>query len=127
MWSIPAWDTIKCTFVENNNGSGVVTTTRIQDVAIACCFPHHRHIYQMQCLDEIYSRRLFFNRVFGTGDGCPEQFREISNDMLRKCKGVPLAINSIASLLANKSMHVETWEKICNSLGYELDTNPTLE
>ena len=81
----------------------------------------------MQCLDEIYSRRLFFNRVFGTGDGCPEQFRQISNDMLRKCKGVPLAINSIASLLANKSMHVETWEKICNSLGYELDTNPTLE
>jgi len=81
----------------------------------------------MQCLDEIYSRRLFFNRIFGTGDGCPEQFREISDDMLKKCKGVPLAITSIASLLANQSLHVETWEKIRNSLGYALDTNPTLE
>ena len=81
----------------------------------------------MQCLDELHSRRLFFNRIFGTGDGCPEQFREISDDMLKKCKGVPLAITSIASLLANQSLHVETWEKIRNSLGYALDTNPTLE
>ncbi|RLN28776.1 hypothetical protein C2845_PM05G18570 [Panicum miliaceum] len=127
LWSIPAWDTIKCAFVENNNGSGVITTTRIQDVATACCFPYHPHVYQMQCLDELYSRRLFFNKVFGTEDGCPDQFREISEDMLRKCKGVPLAITSITSLLANQSMHVETWERIRNSLGYELDTNPTLE
>jgi len=69
----------------------------------------------------------FFKRLFGTQDGCPQQFRKISNDMLRKCKGVPLAITSIASLLANQSMHVELWEKIHNSMGSELDTNPTLE
>ncbi|CAN6355991.1 unnamed protein product [Urochloa humidicola] len=81
----------------------------------------------MQYLDELYSRRLFFSRVFGTEDGCPEQFKDVSDDMLRKCKGVPLAVNSIASLLANQRMHVETWDKIRNSLGYELDTNPTME
>jgi hypothetical protein len=80
----------------------------------------------MQPLNEIHSRRLFFKRVFGTEDSCPEQFIEISHGMLRKCKGVPLAITSIASLLANH-MHVEIWEKIHNSLGSELYTNPTLE
>ncbi|WVZ95951.1 hypothetical protein U9M48_041651 [Paspalum notatum var. saurae] len=122
------WRTIECALVENNNGSRVITTTRHQDIATTCCFPGQGHVYLMQPLDEHHSRRLFFKRLFNTEDGCPEQFRDISNDVLRKCKGVPLAITSIASLLANpSSKHVETWEKIRNSLGYELDSNPTLE
>ncbi|WVZ95949.1 hypothetical protein U9M48_041649 [Paspalum notatum var. saurae] len=90
-------------------------------------FPGQGHVYHMQPLDENHSRRLFFKRLFDTEDGCLEQFRDISNDMLRKCKGVPLAITSITSLLANRNKNVETWEKIRNSLGYELDSNPTLE
>ncbi|RCV18633.1 hypothetical protein SETIT_3G317500v2 [Setaria italica] len=102
IWSINAWEIIKCIFVENNN---------------ACCCQCQGHVYQMQPLNELHSRNLFFKRVFGTVD----------DNILRKCKGVPLTITSIASLLANKSMHVETWERIHNSLGSELDTNPTLE
>ena len=39
LWSIKDWRTIECTFVENNNASRVITTTRIQDVGTACCFP----------------------------------------------------------------------------------------
>jgi len=112
--------------VENNNASRVITTTRIQDVGASCCFLSQGHVYQTQPLNELHSRRLFFKRLFDTEDSCPEQFREISHDMLRKCKGVPLAITSIASLLANH-MHVDIWGKIHNSLGSELYTNPTLE
>ena len=104
----------------------MITTTRNQEVGTACCFPSQGYVYQMQPLNELHSRRLFFKRLFDTEDSCPEQFREISHDMLRKCKGVPLAITSIASLLANH-MHVDIWEKIHNSLGSELYTNPTLE
>ncbi|XP_066363146.1 disease resistance protein RGA5-like isoform X1 [Miscanthus floridulus] len=126
LWSIKDWRSIGCAFVENNNGSRVITTTRIQDVGAACCFPSQGHVYQMQPLNKIHSRRLFFKRLFDIEDNCPEQFREISDDMLSKCKGVPLAITSISSLLANH-MHVEIWEKIHNSLGSELGTNPTLE
>ncbi|CAD6273181.1 unnamed protein product [Miscanthus lutarioriparius] len=125
-WSIKDWHTIECALVENNNASRVITTTRIQDIGIACCFPSQGYVYHMQPLNELHSRRLFFKRLFDTEDRCPEQFREISNDMLRKCKGVPLAITSIASLLANH-MQVETWEKIYCSLGSQLDSNPTLE
>jgi hypothetical protein len=80
----------------------------------------------MQPLNELHSRRLFFKRLFDTEDSCPEQFREISDQTLRKCKGVPLAITSIASLLANH-MHIEAWEKIHNSMGFQLDTEPTLQ
>ncbi|KAF8659754.1 hypothetical protein HU200_058216 [Digitaria exilis] len=127
IWSINAWEIMKCIFVENNNGSRVITTTRVQNVATACCCRYQGHIYKMQPLNELQSRNLFFRRVFDTVDGCPQHFKGISDSMLRKCKGVPLAITSIASLLANNSMDVETWERIYNSLGSELDTNPTLE
>ena len=112
--------------MESNNASRVITTTRIQDVGTAFCFPSQGHVYQMQPLNELHSRRLFFKRLFDTEDSCPKQFTKISDDMLKKCKGVPLAITSIASLLANH-MHVEIWEKIHNSMGSQLDTNPTLE
>jgi hypothetical protein len=126
LWSITDWGIIKCAFVENNNASKVITTTRIQDVAKASRIPSQGHVYQMQPLNELHSRRLFFKRLFDTEDSCPEKFRKISDQMLRKCKGVPLAITSIASLLANH-MHIEIWEKIHNSLGSELDTNHTLK
>jgi len=29
----------------------------------------------------------FLKRLFDTEDGCPKQFKEISDDMLKKCKG----------------------------------------
>ena len=73
--------------MENNNDCRVITTTRIQDVATACCFSGQGHVYHMQPLNELHSRRLFFKRLFDTEDGCPKQFKEISDDMLKKCKG----------------------------------------
>ncbi|KAL6851956.1 hypothetical protein ACP4OV_020141 [Aristida adscensionis] len=127
LWSITAWDIIKCAFVQNKNGSRVVTTTRTHDVAIACCSHCLGRVHEMQPLNMIDSRRLFFKRLFQSEGCCPEQFKAIAEDMLRRCKGVPLAIISVASLLASQGMHVEKWEKIRNSLSSELETNRTLE
>ncbi|KAL6897947.1 hypothetical protein ACP4OV_006906 [Aristida adscensionis] len=126
IWNTEAWDTIKCAFVQNHNGSRVITTTRIRQVATACCLNYRGHLHDMQPLNEIDSRRLFFKRVFGTED-CPENFRAIAEDMLKKCKGVPLAITSIASLLASQGMDVEEWEKTRDSLGSEMEKSGTLE
>ncbi|KAF8666394.1 hypothetical protein HU200_053501 [Digitaria exilis] len=126
LWSIEAWKTIECALVKNNNGSRVITTTRMHEVAKACCTGFPEHVYHMEPFSDLHSRWLFFKRVFGTEDSCPEESREISADMLRKCKGVPLAIISIASLLAIKTRHVDPWKKIFKSLGSELDTNPNL-
>jgi hypothetical protein len=84
-------------------------------------------VYEMQPLNNHDSRSLFFKRVFNTEDSCPKQYREISEDMLRKCGGVPLAITSVASLLATHGKDVEKWEKIRDSMGSALEKNPTLE
>ena len=84
-------------------------------------------MYEIQPLNSLDSRSLFFKRLFNTEDGCPKQYREISEDMIKKCRGVPLAITSIASLLESQGMHVEKWEKIRDSLGYELETSSKME
>uniref|UniRef100_A0A0D9X155 NB-ARC domain-containing protein n=1 Tax=Leersia perrieri TaxID=77586 RepID=A0A0D9X155_9ORYZ len=48
--------------------------------------------------------------------------------ILGKCGGTPLAIVSIAGLLASKPVHSkDLWQKIYSSLGSELESSPSLE
>uniref|UniRef100_A0A8R7UT80 NB-ARC domain-containing protein n=2 Tax=Triticum urartu TaxID=4572 RepID=A0A8R7UT80_TRIUA len=71
---------------------------------------------------------LFFNRVFGSEDDCPPQFKDISAEILRMCGALPLAIITIASLLASRQARSnDEWESIRNSLGAKFVINPTLE
>uniref|UniRef100_A0A0D3HUC2 NB-ARC domain-containing protein n=1 Tax=Oryza barthii TaxID=65489 RepID=A0A0D3HUC2_9ORYZ len=56
IWSTKIWNIIQCAFVQNNYGSRVIITTRIEDVATKCSFDFHGMVYKMQPLDEVNSR-----------------------------------------------------------------------
>ncbi|KAF2918541.1 disease resistance protein RGA5-like [Oryza sativa Japonica Group] len=130
LWDAPTWNIIRSVFPENGMGCRIIVTTRSEDVARWVCCNHRRFIYRMEPLSDENSRWLFFNRIFGSEDGCPSQFREISAQILKKCSGLPLAIITIASLLANQPAphKKEYWESIRNSIGtWGSGTNPTLE
>ncbi|KAL6623042.1 hypothetical protein ACP70R_032921 [Stipagrostis hirtigluma subsp. patula] len=121
LWDESAWDILRCALPNNDHASRVITTTRIETVAIACCSYRHECVYKMAPLDYQHSKRLFLNRVFGSDDTCPEQLRDVSSEILEKCAGLPLAIISISSLLANQSTtSFEQWEHLRNSLGNKL-------
>jgi NB-ARC domain. len=82
----------------------------------------------MKPLNSDDSKKLFFNRVFGFEDGCPSQYEKVSAEILKKCGGLPLAIITIASLLACRPARImQEWERIRNSLGTPFGTNPSLE
>ena len=84
-------------------------------------------MYEMEALSDVHSKKLFFKRTFGSEDSCPEGLKQVSNEILKKCGGLPLAIISISSLLANKPSLKDEWEKVRRSIGSALDKNRSLE
>ncbi|KAG2602984.1 hypothetical protein PVAP13_5KG737150 [Panicum virgatum] len=128
IWSISAWDTIKYAFPENNLSSRIIATTRIVEVARSCCpRDDFYRIYEMEALSDLHSKRLFFKRIFGSEDCCPDVLKQISIKILKKCGGLPLAIISISSLLANRPKIKDEWERVSRSIGSALEKNPSLE
>ncbi|CAM0877184.1 unnamed protein product [Alopecurus aequalis] len=117
IWDTPTWEIVKCAFVDSNLGSRIVTTTRIFEVATTA-----NDVYKMKPLSEENSRELFLKRLFG---GKYNQPAELSEKILHKCGGVPLAIITIASLLAGKRR--EDWPTVCDSIGFGYGDNKEVE
>ncbi|KAF6981589.1 hypothetical protein CFC21_000050 [Triticum aestivum] len=125
IWDKSVWNNIRCALIENECGSRVIATTRILDVA-----KEVGGVYQLKPLSTSDSRKLFHQRIFGTEDKCPHiQLAEVSEKILQKCGGVPLAIITLASMLASKKEHENTytyWFKVYQSMGSGLGNNPDL-
>ena len=102
--------------------SRIITTTRIIDVA-----EHVGGCYRLKPLSDESSEILFYGRIFGSKDKCPRQYSEVSKNILKKCGGVPLAIITTSSLLANKSEDIRVWNDVCSSIGYGLGRNPGMD
>ncbi|CAN6271440.1 unnamed protein product [Urochloa humidicola] len=116
IWNIEHWDVIVLALIENNKGSRIITTTRIVDVAskVGGC-------YMLKPLSPENSKILFYGRIFGSKDKCPSKFLNVSEKILKKCGGVPLAIITTSSLLANKSEDINEWHDVCDSIGKGLE------
>jgi len=52
---------------------------------------------------------------------------EISEEIIKKCRGVRLAIITTSSLLANKLGNKKEWYEFCQSIGSGLGRNPHME
>lgn len=88
------------------------TTTRKLEVANGA-----NEVYRLQPLSYDNSKKLFYTRLFGGEDECPNNnVDELSKIVLKKCGGVPLAVVTMASLLLGKS--IEEWSEVCNSPGF---------
>ena len=129
LWDASSWEIVKCAFPESHSGSKVLITTRNESVAVACCNFHREFVYRMRPLNDNDSKQLFYSRVFGLGNACSQPFEEPSEKILQKCGGLPLAIISIASLLASQSntSSLDQWNYVLKSLSSDLRSNPTLE
>ncbi|KAM3412531.1 hypothetical protein ACQJBY_003942 [Aegilops geniculata] len=128
VWRAAAWDKLKVAFPHDNDEEGsIVITTRSHDVATSCHTSRDDRIYQMEPLPQNDSELLFFKTVF-VSEECPTEMQEVSKAILARCKGMPLAIVSIGRMLARRQNKTPAeWQKVCERLGSELDTNPTLE
>ncbi|XP_066338468.1 disease resistance protein RGA5-like [Miscanthus floridulus] len=130
IWDITVWEMIKCALPDNCYGNKIITTTRILNIA-----EQAGGAYKLEPLSMNNSRKLLYQRIFGNeskdknedNEKCPDELVEVSEKILKKCAGVPLAIITMASLLASKARNKMEWCKVCNSVGTGLENNSALE
>uniref|UniRef100_A0A0E0J9W0 Jacalin-type lectin domain-containing protein n=1 Tax=Oryza nivara TaxID=4536 RepID=A0A0E0J9W0_ORYNI len=108
IWDKPTWQLLKCVLIDNDHGSKIITTTRNMDVAKLCCYSDDVDgtIQIQQPLSVADSEKLLYHKVFHN-ERCPPQLQGISQKILKRCGGLPLAIITIASLFANRQTQTE--------------------
>ncbi|GAB4830248.1 hypothetical protein Ancab_019888 [Ancistrocladus abbreviatus] len=107
------WDLLKKPFNESVHGSKLIVTTRNEGVAsVMGAIP----IFRLKELSDEDGWSLFSQRAFENGNCCPDDspLVVVGRKIVRKCKGLPFAIKTLAGLLHSKA-EITQWEDILNS------------
>ncbi|KAE8802388.1 Disease resistance protein RPM1 [Hordeum vulgare] len=86
-------------------------------------------ILTMGALPEDKAWDLFCKKAFpkDTNHQCPIELKPSSMEIVSKCKGLPLAIVSVGSMLRVREKTVEEWRRINDQLGWEIINNSRLD
>ncbi|KAL5993635.1 hypothetical protein ACLOJK_040887 [Asimina triloba] len=128
-WGVDAWKFLSISLPARENGNRVILTTRRADIASACCAEPFDHRYDLQPLDQMKAWSLFCRRAHPSNEGnhCPPKLEELARSFVKKCRGLPLAIVMLGSLLATKDQKYVTWELMHCALGSELENDEHLK
>ncbi|KAG5578420.1 hypothetical protein H5410_058554 [Solanum commersonii] len=110
------WDDLRNLFVQGRMGSKIIVTTRKESVALMM----GNEQISMDNLSTEASWSLFKRHAFENMDpmGHPE-LEEVGKQIAAKCKGLPLALKTLAGMLRSKS-EVQEWKRILRSEIWEL-------
>ncbi|XP_028107731.1 putative late blight resistance protein homolog R1B-23 [Camellia sinensis] len=121
IWDIGAWDDLKMYFPNDNNGSRVMFTSRLKELAMHASPDCHPHC--LRFLTEEESWALLQRKVF-QNESCPPELIEIGKQIMKKCGGLPLAIVIIAGLLAKNIKTQESWKQVAQSVSSYIVSDP---
>ncbi|CAL5003773.1 unnamed protein product [Urochloa decumbens] len=121
VWDAQVWEAIRLALFDNRRGSRIIMTTR--NLAVASCCSSDGKAYQMEALSFADSKTLFCRRVFGSEELCYPHLAEVCDSIVEKCGGLPLAIITIASLLADQ-LAIEEWNRVLTVIGHALAKDP---
>ncbi|CAI8612427.1 unnamed protein product [Vicia faba] len=122
VWSEHFWGDIEFSLSDNKNGSRIFITTRNLDVAMSCKKSSFVEVLELQPLTQEQSFELFKKKAFkfDYAGCCPKELNDIAYEIVRKCKGLPLAIVAIGGVLSAKEKNVFEWQKFNENLSLEL-------
>ncbi|XP_042055810.1 putative late blight resistance protein homolog R1B-16 [Salvia splendens] len=113
VWSVQVWDELRHFFPDNGNGSHLVVTTRLSNVATSC---HSRSCLMMKPLDEQTSWKLFCKEAFKQ-ENCPyPELEEVGKEIARLCRGLPLSTVVIGGLLLNSPKSLQFWGSVARNI-----------
>ncbi|KAL3510350.1 hypothetical protein ACH5RR_029751 [Cinchona calisaya] len=113
IWDIGVWNDIKVCFPDDNNGSKILMTSRIKDVALNVS--HRISPLFLRFLSQDESWDLFMNKVFAD-QSCPQQLTEIGTKLVAKCRGLPLAVVVVTGFLSKKEKTYECWSQVAENI-----------
>ncbi|XP_059653642.1 putative disease resistance RPP13-like protein 1 isoform X2 [Cornus florida] len=108
-----AWHLLKKPFMAGAQESRIIITTRMDKVASAMStVPGYCHLKELSS-EDCWS--LFAKHAFVNGDYMSHPKLEmIGREIVRKCKGLPLAVKSLGGILRSK-LDIDEWKYILNS------------
>nr|ABV29180.1 disease resistance protein R3a-like protein [Solanum demissum] len=116
------WDDLRNHFVQGDTGSKIIVTTRKESVALMM----GNEQISMDNLSTEASWSLFKRHAFENMDPMRHpELEEVGKQIAAKCKGLPLALKTLAGMLRSKS-EVEGWKRILRSEIWELPQNDIL-
>ncbi|KAL2243650.1 putative late blight resistance protein homolog R1A-10 [Sesamum indicum] len=108
-----AWDDLKTLFPDDGNGSRVMLTTRLRNVALYAA-GSTRNIHYIRFLSKDESWELLRDIVFA-GKSCSYELEKIGKEIAENCQGLPLTIVFIGDILSRAAKSVEYWRKVADS------------
>ncbi|XP_042519607.1 putative disease resistance protein At1g50180 [Macadamia integrifolia] len=130
VWKIEDWDEIKGVFLahqDEGKQQKVLLTTRNVEVAKHAGSSIDRH--ELQPLGDEESFKLFEQKVFQSqvvsGERhCPEDLKALGKELVERCRGLPLAIVVLGSLLSTKEKTYNVWSKVLESMNWQFNQGP---
>ncbi|KAK4368879.1 hypothetical protein RND71_012671 [Anisodus tanguticus] len=113
IWSSDVWDLMSRTFPDDNNGSRIILTSRLKDVAM---HDPDSPPLNMSLLSVDESWKLLTKNVFGTKQICPPEIEDIGKQVAQKCKGLPLSLLVVAGHLSKIARTRESWKDVAKSV-----------
>ncbi|XP_062081339.1 putative disease resistance RPP13-like protein 1 [Humulus lupulus] len=114
------WDSLKSSFQSGNQGSKIIVTTRNEDIALMMRTMHVQP-YELKEISYENCWKLFAEHVFDNigSNEVHRDMKKIGKQIVKKCKGLPLAVKSMAGLLRSMSTS-EEWRHVLQSDIWEL-------
>ncbi|XP_027099479.1 putative late blight resistance protein homolog R1A-3 [Coffea arabica] len=114
IWDIGAWDSIKRSLPDDDNGSRVMFTSRIRNLVLQA--KPNSSPCPLSPLSDEESWELLQEKLFNN-NGCPSDLLEVGQKIAKNCKGLPLAVVLVAGILARENNDLEWWNQVQESMG----------
>ncbi|KAH0757061.1 hypothetical protein KY290_020554 [Solanum tuberosum] len=112
IWQREAWESLKRAFPDSKNGSRVIITTRKEDVAERA--DNRGFVHKLRFLSQEESWDLFCRKLLDVRAMVPAM-ESLANDMVEKCRGLPLAIVVLSGLLSHRG-GLDKWQEVKDQL-----------
>ncbi|KAL8111347.1 putative disease resistance protein At1g50180 isoform X2 [Apium graveolens] len=117
IWTINSWRSIRSAFpVGNTSGSKILLTTRNVKVA------NIGSVYKIEGLTEEEGWQLLAKKAkinYIPENRQASEMERIGRNMVKRCKGLPLAISSLGGMLKGKLL--SEWKKVLGDISFYLD------